>query len=61
MVIESDKGKAPLLSSVAICHYINDLDFAKLLEVVSKVRLFCVFFDASNKDFLYSYMSTRSV
>ncbi|MEQ2268768.1 hypothetical protein XENORESO_014642 [Xenotaenia resolanae] len=44
MVVKGDKSKAPLLSSAAIGHYINDLDFAKLLEVIPKVRLFCMYY-----------------
>lgn len=61
MVIKRDKSETPLLSSVAVSHDINDLDFAKLLEVIPKVRLLCVFFDASHKDFLDRYMSTWTV
>lgn len=61
MVIKSHKSKSPLLPTVAICHDINNLNFAKLLEVISQVWLFCVFFDSANKDFFHRYMSTWPV
>lgn len=61
MVIKGHKSKAPLLSSVAISHDINNLDFAKLLEVISQVRLLCIFLDSSNKDLFNSYMGTWPV
>lgn len=61
MVVEGNEGEAPLLSSVAVGHDVDDLDFTKLLEIVSQVRLFRVFFDSSHKDLLHCYVSAWSV
>lgn len=61
VVIKSDKGEPPLLPSIAICHDVNDFNCAKLLEVVTQLRFFCVFFDASNKDLFHCYVGPRTV
>lgn len=61
MVIKGDKSKSPLLSSVTVSHDVNDLNFTKLLEVIPQVGFFCIFFDASNKNFLYRYVCSRAV
>ena len=61
VVVKRDKGKAPLLPRSTISHDVNDLDLAKLREVIAQVTLLRIFLDASNKDFLYRYMSTWSV
>lgn len=61
VIVEGDKGKAPLLSSVPISHDINDFNFAKLLEVIPQVGLFCVFFDPSNKDLFHCNMSAWTI
>lgn len=61
MVIKGHKSKAPLLASITISHNVNDLDFAKLLEVISQVWLICIFLDAPNKDLFHGYMGTWPV
>lgn len=61
VVVKRNKGKAPLLPSVAVSHDINDLYFAKLLEIIPQVWLLCVFFDASNKDLFHSNVGSWSV
>lgn len=37
MVVKGHEGKAPLFSGITISHNINDLNFAKLLEVVPQM------------------------
>lgn len=61
MVIKRHKSEAPLLPRVAIGHNINDLDFAKLLEVVSQMRLLCVLLDSPHKDLFHGYVGTWPV
>lgn len=61
VVVEGHEGKAPLLPGAAVGHDVDDLDLAKLREVVAQVGLLRVFLDAPNKDLLHGDVGTRPV
>lgn len=52
VVVEGDESEAPLLAAAAVCHDLNDFDFAILAKIVSQMMLLCIFLDASHKDLL---------
>lgn len=61
VVIKSDKSEAPLLSSITISHDVNDLNFAKLLEVISQMRLFRVLLNPTDEDLFDRDMGSGAV
>ena len=59
MIVECNKGKSSLLATASISHDVDYFNLAKLLKVVSKMMLFCVFLNATHKYFFDSCVSTR--